>query len=358
MITKKEPHSVVETDTAVALRLQDDYSMNDIQTILKQELDTKFAPKHLLSLQLSESYKRLGWHTKAHRCEVCGTILEFIKGVTEGPEAFKLYKANFCKDRLCPMCAYRRSLKIYGHTSKIMDHLSENYKLRYLFLTLTIPNCEGYKLSETLDYMQSAWIKLMKHYRVKNVVEGAVKVLEVTHNSNRYSKSFDTYHPHYHVILAVKPSYFGKSYINQAEWLKLWKMAMGDPTITQVHIETIKAQDAEEAGKSLNGAVAEVAKYSVKSGDFLYQDTRFTDDVVRILGTALKGRRLLSYTGIFKKIHALLNLDDTEDGDLTNAENHELRQDIAYCIVRYNWGSGAYKLSSFLKISQDGEVLS
>ena len=34
-----------------------------------------------------------------------------------------LDQVNFCKDRLCPMCAWRKSLKIFGQISQITDKM-------------------------------------------------------------------------------------------------------------------------------------------------------------------------------------------------------------------------------------------
>ena len=74
--------------------------------------------------------------------------------------------------------------------------------------------------------------------------------------------TYDTYNPHFHVVLAVKKSYFNnsKNYIKRDEWLDMWREVTGDYTITQVHIERIKE-------KQTGNAVAEIAKYSAKSND-------------------------------------------------------------------------------------------
>lgn len=52
------------------------------------------------------------------------------------------------------MCAWRRSLKIFGQVSKVMDHVEKNYNYRYIFLTLTVKNCYGEDLKDTLDCKQ------------------------------------------------------------------------------------------------------------------------------------------------------------------------------------------------------------
>ena len=50
-------------------------------------------------------------NNRAEKVENCATWLTY--GKTTKAE-FKLFYANFCRDRLCPMCSWRRSLKIFS----------------------------------------------------------------------------------------------------------------------------------------------------------------------------------------------------------------------------------------------------
>ena len=111
--------------------------------------------KKLKTIDLAKSYRRLSlnvnpmFENKAFRVRDCGTYLEYKKFIDTGEK--KLHQANFCKVRLCPMCAWRRSLKIFGQVSIVMDHVEENYNYKYIFLTLTVKNCYGEDLRDTLD---------------------------------------------------------------------------------------------------------------------------------------------------------------------------------------------------------------
>ena len=328
----------------------------EADALLNHELETKFAPKRLDAELLSSSYSRLGYLNKAKRVNECGTLLEFRRPLTdwEPPTAaaagvpsgdgWKLHTANFCRDRLCPMCSWRRSYKIFGQVSQIMEHIGSQYA--FLFLTLTIPNCCPDELSFTLDNLQKGWHRLINSKRFKGSVRGYFKALEVTRN-----KLNGTYHPHYHCILAVDLDYFKKlKYISRDEWLSLWQVAMHNTTITQVDVRRCKAKETiigQEAVKSLKSAVAEVAKYSVKSSDYLTNDNALTDDIVLTLGSALSSRRLCSFGGVFEQVRRKLALDDIEDGDLIHLDGSELRPDVAYMVKRFGWSCGAYKLLSF-----------
>ena len=83
-----------------------------MQTI-EEELEDKFHDRIMQNGRLSESYKRLGYEKKAQAVIECGTELEWFKPY-DSTVPHKLYRANFCKDRLCPMCNWRRTKKIFG----------------------------------------------------------------------------------------------------------------------------------------------------------------------------------------------------------------------------------------------------
>lgn len=310
---------------------------------IKEEILKKFTPKREASELLSASYERIGYESKSERVNGCGTYLEFRQPVSDNNEKWRLYNANFCRDRLCPLCAMRRTYKIFGQISQIMNVIEDKYA--FIFLTLTVPNCDAETLPKTLNNMQEGFRKYVKYKPIKKAVLGIFKSLEITRN-----KKNGSYHPHYHNILAVNKNYFSsRDYIKRDDWLTMWQKAMKNPSITQVDIRKCKSKDNKEgeaAVKSLRSAVAEVAKYSVKSVDYLIPDNpELTDDIVLTLSAALCGKRLCSFSGVFDETRKKLRLDDCENGDLIHTDNEKLRADVAYMIRRYSWSCGAYKLT-------------
>jgi len=292
--------------------------------------------KKVKSLVLVDSYNRLDMDRKAGRVSDCGTFLEF-KRLPDGQ--LKLNKANFCKVRLCPMCAWRRELKIFGQVSQVMDYALQERDYRFLFLTLTCRNVPGEKLGRTIDQLMHAYKKFTERKQVKKSIKGWFRALEITHNVNRKSSSFNTFHPHFHVILMVNKSYFDESgyYLSQKKWTSLWRESMRLDYTPIVDVRTFKAKTKEQTAKS----VAEVAKYTVKDSDYLLDDDpRLTDKTVAVLDTALANRRLVAFGGRLKEIHKLLALGDATDGDLIHTDNEELREDVEYIIERYQWHIG------------------
>lgn len=303
----------------------DDYS-SSLQN-LQGEISCKFSGKKMQSEKLAAVYAYMDLMERMKRVYDCGSYLEFR--VTS--EKSKLQRANFCKDRLCPMCNWRRSLKIFSQVSSIMDELGDSYE--YLFLTLTVKNCSADKLSDTVQALYDGWRYLYhENKEFKTVILGTFRTLEVTRN-----KDNGTFHPHLHCILAVKKSYFKKGYISQKRWSELWRAACNLEYDPVVFIEKVR-----NTGTGISGAVCEVAKYSVKGSDFLTLDFERSAEYVSAFLSSLASRRLCGFTGVFTKARQKLQLDDVEDGDLTHVETDSIREDLACMIVKYSWKSGAY----------------
>ena len=313
-------------------------------------------------MMLKESYRRIHlekfnrFFNREERCRMCATVLRY-KRDKNGKRT--LYEAYFCQLRLCPLCNWRRSLKIFSHVTQILQAIKENEECAYLFLTLTQKNVSADKLEDQLDKMMYGWNKFMKYKKVKDVVKGAYRGLEITYDKERFitkqmyqekkeyyqklglkvgdeNPNFDMYHPHFHVLIAVNKTYFsGKKYLKQEEWRELWAKAMGLDYLPQVNIKKVKGDSAK--------AVAEAAKYTVKDSEYVIEkDLNLSMNVVETLDYALQGRRLVSFSGIMKEWHKKLNLDDTEDGDLIHIETErdsELEEEN-FKLVTYAWNVG------------------
>lgn len=281
--------------------------------------------------KLENQYISLAYETvnpaKAARLNDCAQVLQFARAGGQ----MRLKSANFCRVRLCPICAWRRSLKVQAHMHRILE-AAESYNLRYIMVTLTLRNCEPGALSASLDLLMGGFKRLMKRKRYSDVVVGWYRGVEVTHNVEA-----DTYHPHIHALFAVKPSYFrGDKYVSQAQLAQDWRECCKLRYNPVVDIRTIKAQGS----KTLIKAVNEVAKYTVKSADIIvFDDWDLTVETVRLLDTALERRRFCAFGGLFKDLHARLNLDDVEDGDLINIDGEEKGEDDDNSIY-YFWHTG------------------
>ena len=261
--------------------------------------------RKILSLKLADIFKELQYKkTFVERVISCGDTLQFIQNQDGN---LKLYQAYFCKNKLCPMCNWRRSMKYSYQTSRIVDEaIKQSPKGRFLFLTLTVKNVEGQALNSTISQLTKSFDRLFKRAKVQRNLLGYLRSVEVTHNEND-----KTYHPHIHVLMMVRPSYFQskKDYITQKEWSDMWSQSLKVDYIPMIDIRTVK-----ETGKGLRGAVLETAKYPTKPIKLDIENKQVVDD----LYNGLYRKRQLGYGGLFKTIKKQLALDDAENGDLVH----------------------------------------
>lgn len=260
----------------------------------------------------------------------CATFLQFKRFVDTGET--KLHRAFFCKYRLCPICMWRRSLKIFSQTSLILNE-SINQGFQHLFLSLTAKNCQLSELGSALNHFQtSIHDRFIRTKRFKNAITGWIRVFEVTHNIDKNSSSFDTFHHHAHMMLQVRPSYFKKDYIKQSDFQDMWKVAAGLDYDPQVDIRKID--------KKNNGDIKEISKYIAKPGDILVDDYDMTDRTVKSLDSALFQRRMVSLGGNLKTIKKQLKLDDMEDGNLVVVDGEKINPELAFVLENYGWNAG------------------
>lgn len=320
-------------------------SSRELQDLQADGKERPWIEKKLKSLSVAGAYNRIGWRNKGFRMAMCGSSLDF-RVYKDGTK--KLHYANFCKQRLCPMCNWRRSKKVFAQMSQIMDVAQRNPDKEYAFLTLTVRNCKGEELRDMLGAMMKAYDKLFKRRDIARWVDGSFRAVEITHNLDKASDWFDSYHPHIHCILMVDKSYFceeNELSWNKMRWVQLWQESLGVEYAPSVDIRKTYGDSSETVTK----AVIEAAKYVVKDADYLIEyDLALQDRTIKVLDEALRGKRLLSFRGEFAKIRKQLKLDDIENGDFVETgEDSELREDLEYVIEHYKWSMG---YSKYLKL--------
>lgn len=271
---------------------------------------------------------------KAARLRSCAPRLTFEVKPDGG--GLKLRNAWFCRVRLCPVCQWRRALKVYGQTTQIIQAANTSRPKGYgwIMLTLTVRNVDGIDLSNELDLMGKAWHRMIKTDAWTRRVKGWMRATEVTHNLDLGSAQYDTFHPHYHCLLQVLPSYFtGRQYMPKEGWAALWQQAARLDYTPQVWVSKVKGSSA--------AALAEVAKYSAKPKDYIIpEDLTLSADTVMTLDAALAHRRLVAWGGEMKRIKVQLGLDDTEQGDLVHTGDEAEEAAAAAALVAYSWVPG------------------
>lgn len=249
----------------------------------------------------------------AKRISDCSSLLHFgWNDLSDGTSKLSLKKAHFCRVRYCPVCQWRRSLMWQARFYQALPALVEAHpKARWLFLTLTVKNCAITDLKTTLQQMNSAWnrLRLRKEFKA---VTGWIRTTEVTKGI------WNSAHPHFHVLLMVKPSYFTRDYINKMQWVELWRDTMKLDYMPNIDIRTVKPRVPKEGqtsmdstAQALQGAVAETLKYSTKADDMLMDEDWFLE-----LTRQTHKMRFIASGGALKDV---LRVDDETDEDLTLA---------------------------------------
>jgi len=247
----------------------------------------------------------------------CNTFMMMVADETMKQK--KQHKGNSCKNRFCPICAWRKSKKDALALSVMMAYMKQEENKEFILLTLTAPNVTADELDDEIKHYNHAFKKLMERKEVKKIVQGYARKLEIT-----YSEKRNDYHPHFHVLIAVNKSYFtdAKQYINQIRWLELWREATKNNSITQVDVRKVR--------QSKNDRVYEIAKYSAKDSDYL-----INQEVFEVFYKALKGKRVIVYSGLFKEA-----MKKFKNGELDKYKEIDMTKYI-YAIL-YEWGDKNY----------------
>lgn len=283
----------------------------------------------------AEKYGHSLQESRLRDLEECADALWFLQDA-EGKRRLK--SANFCRVRVCPMCNWRRSLKLFSQVSAVTDAILAEKKARFIFVTLTVENVRGEVLRETIDRLNKAFKYITdKHQtfapakKLKENLLGYMKAEEITYNADR-----DDFHPHIHAILEVRPSYFDSGYIKQKDWTALWRAALGVDYDPLVDVRNVKGGTAK--------AVAEVAKYPVKMDAILkIADKDKAAKALTQLYAAIFKRRLVTFGGDFREYRRRLQLDDVENGDLTHVEaENKTFNAVAQVLFKWRASVGAY----------------
>lgn len=225
------------------------------------------------SVQVATIYSEIQEFEKySARIGSCAGRLGFLPVADQetGEIVLKLREAFFCRVRNCPNCQWRRSQMWKAKFYEALPELLVMYpKSRWLFLTLTVKNCDVLELRQNIQTMNKSWGRLVKKTVWKDVV-GWVRTIEVTRSDSVIGNS----HPHFHVLLMVKSSYFsGKgNYVSAESWGKAWQEAMRLDYVPQVNVQAVRSEGklVKSADiETMKEAVGEVLKYAVKPSDVL-----------------------------------------------------------------------------------------
>ena len=269
-----------------------------------EDYDFEYLDKHqehkIKAIENTKFHKFLE-DTVRERVEKCGSFLAFkLYQNIKNSEEFRrtLSGANFCKNRFCIMCAWRKSKKLQTQTYATIRYLEEqnHKKYEFLFLTLTVPNPPMTELNNTVKVMSKAFQKLIRREEWIRAVKGYIRAIEFVGDNTKEGEG----HPHYHCLLMVNSRYFTtEEYIKQERWRELWSECYG-VEVKSVSIEKIKPKKKADGTvlPAIVSACFETIKYSMDLTDM----NKLSDDDLKELMKQTRGIRQYNRGGLLKNL--------------------------------------------------------
>ena len=245
------------------------------------------------------------------KLEGCGSYLEFRRFVTLPDQPFKLHSASFCQqDRLCQMCAIRRSTKLVKAYVPKLATLVASGLVPYFF-TFTAKN--GPDLGERYQHHERT-LKLflkdlgrMRRGEVKGPpglarVVGGVCCYEFKRGSG---KRGGLWHPHVHGVVLVDGSLEASDLV---AFRQAWCNLKGDADFRAQDVRRLGWHDVllssvqgdegaieAQVVQAVGGDLVEVMKYPLKLTDMAPADQWAAN-------TSLQGRHLIRPWGCLRGV--------------------------------------------------------
>lgn len=258
------------------------------------------------SRRLSAIYYRAGaetgmksYTTRAAHVQMCSDVI--------ATQAGKVVVQWRCKERLCPICAMTESRKVAANAKIVLERALTVGRKAYM-LTLTQMNCTSNELPSRIDDMLAAWKSIVHNLKsARKYIAGYARTIEITRNK------MGKYHPHVHAILLCEPE-TPLHMLRATYWAELWRTYMGTDAYQAVRpicdIRQIRPNRRKNLGSEA-AAAAEVAKYVAKATALLSRADAY--ETILTIDTAIRGRRLRTYGGVWRAIRQQLRLEDSID---------------------------------------------
>lgn len=257
----------------------------DTRTPLEKRANSKYITLQLMKKLCSiDSPLRDSYHTTCS----CGSVIEQVDGKR---------KSKYCGYRWCLTCNRIRTAQYIEKYEPILQTWSNMH-----FVTLTVVNCKGVELSDTVGLMTKNFRRVLDMMRKRHTPIKGIRKLEVTYNGEA-----DTYHPHFHVLVCGQ----SEAEVLQEEWLRL------NPTARA------SAQKVKSVLMDNVNVYKEIFKYVTKlfDRDETGKYKEINPIAMDVIFCSLKGKRVLQPFG-FKapKLEEEGALELTETMDSPNSE--------------------------------------
>ena len=282
------------------------------------ERDKPWDVHRAMAQQVQALYQGTEYDRYSARILACSRMLEFALSAQDSGELqFRLTAARFCRVRQCPVCQWRRTLMWVARALQGIPRIMQDYpKARWIFLTLTVKNCSLTELRSTVNLMNDAFKKLTKRKQWKPVL-GFARSLEVTRSKDGEA------HPHFHVLMMVRPSYFTREYVKQNDWREIWQSCLRVDYLPVVNVKTVKPKGkVDDPTAALTAAIRETFKYAVKPDDLIADQ-----DWLIELTNQMQNARSVNIGGVLRQYWKadepddLINAEEEPDGEELDSQS-------------------------------------
>lgn len=224
-------------------------------------------------------------------------------------------KTNLCKDKFCNNCKKVKQAARLARFVPQIEKIKEDFNLS--LLTLTVPNCNGTNLKDTINKIFKNFNYLNRYLNgakpIKNLdfssygYKGALRSLEITFKG-------DNYHPHIHAVIALDKDYKPlKNIINTYSYSygkltrafsdfevlvqKIWYLLMNGQKVTKKSIESLEEGYSCVLDDIEDSSYYEVFKYMTKATD--EDENVLTYDNFKTLYYSLHRVRQIQGYGVF-----------------------------------------------------------
>lgn len=265
----------------------------------------------------------------------CSSTVSFTADGDGVPRLFKVFR---CRQKYCPTCQRRKSLRAYAEGMRLAAALQDRFA--FLHVVLTVRNCDGAELRHTVQKMNRASSALFRGQLCKTAFKGVLRCLEVSVN-----RDTETFHPHFHCLVAVNKSYFtSRTYVRQDQLAAAWAELIGQPEAV-VYVSRVRDPGA---------AIAEVCKYCTKPFEL---QGKLALQFYEVLYQQTKHLRHIQAFGVVREALRALKIDfeegkdawEGEDLDLSGFEDLDAIFGGGEHIYRWNEERGKYIVESRLR---------
>lgn len=278
--------------------------------------------------QIQQHYEGV-YERYAERISECSQLLDFrlVPDKKEQSYRLKLSSTRLCHVRTCQVCAWRRSLMYKARAYKALPAFIEDHPItRYIFVTLTVKNCEIGYLRKTISHLNKSFARLVKLKLWPGI--GYLKTVEVTRGRDGQSA-----HPHLHILVALNGNYYGRGYIKKKRWIEMWQKALRVDYKPILDIQAINAKD------SPLGLLAELIKYQTKPNDLIFADKAWFLEYTK----QIHGTKAFALGGEFKEYFREMEKEETTE-EMINGSDDEAEVDEGRLLFEWKKPERKYRM--------------